>query len=190
MERVVSIPPKGYKQLSRPNLLPKPETRTANECLNVCLLKSVSGVNGPGCINYHFTVTEAMLLRSLDDPTARSIHFCNGSSYLTYVDYISARSRCLDVCGRDCEEENYSLVSETTFSADSDVCMNTQIRVIPDRKLHEVIQHSSDMDFYQFIGCLGGHCHLWLGLSAIQLYDVVYSLIRKVKAIWGRFVEW
>lgn len=152
-------------------------------------MKSITGENGKKCINYHFTVTEGMLVNSLDDETAQSVHFCNASSYLTYVDYISARNRCLDVCGRDCEEENYSVVSETTPCPDSTEC-NPLILVIPDRKLHEVIQHSSDMDFYQFIGCLGGHCHLWLGLSAIQLYDVVYKLIRRVKALWGRFVEW
>ncbi len=29
-----------------------------------------------------------------------------------------------------------------------------------------------------------------MGLSAIQMYDVVFAIILRVKVVWQKFVEW
>ena len=117
------------------------------------------------------------------------LKFCNGSGYPTFLDYTRRRDFCSKICRRDCEEENYNLVMESAYSPDYD-SKKPLVIIRPDRKLQEVVTHSSDMDPYQLIGYLGGHAHLWLGLSAIQLYDVFYKIIVYVKHVWIRFVEW
>ena len=157
--------------------------------MNLCLLNQLNMTRK--CLNYHFVLTQVGI-----DHMKQHVGFfdrlkyCNASGYPAFIEYTKKRRYCTTVCGRYCTEENYDLVVEKTSAPYDQYPAKINVIIRPDRKLNEVVQHASDMDPYQLIGFLGGHAHLWLGLSAIQLYDVFYMLIVKIKHMWIRFVEW
>lgn len=111
---------------------------------------------------------------------------------------------------QDCENENFDLITESNVLPEIWQINVSYVTIKPDRNFIQRVEHNSDMDFYQFVGNLGKDClqkltfnhhflvfwlykggilHLYLGLSAIQLYDVCYRLIFRVKTLWKMFVE-
>ena len=48
----------------------------------------------------------------------------------------------------------------------------TVITIRSDLKPIESIQHHTELTFIELVGFLGGHAHIWLGISFISLYDI------------------
>ena len=124
--------------------------------------------------------------------------FCpNSDGNEPYPEFVLNRRFCYEYCARDCIEESYNLVTDfsplpqfKTSSDGYDMYNVTESVIIiwPDRKMYEIVTHNQEIDFFELIGNLGGHAHLWLGISAIQLYDVFYKVILKIKFCWQKFV--
>ena len=151
----------------------------------------VTSLNETECINY-YNVVNMPILNSLNKPVDE-LKFCEESAYVAYSSFVLRHKQCQKECQRDCEEENYNVLRDIAYlGLDSGYSpFNTTILIIrPDRKMNEVVEHKSDLNAFQTIGYLGGHAHIWLGLSAIQLYDVFCSIIMKIKFLWEKFVQW
>ena len=137
-----------------------------------------------------WTICKALIINTKN----KQFKYCNGSGYSTYIEYTLKRRHCVSVCGRDCIEENYNAITEEAEivpdSNSVDANYISKVIIKPDRMFQEVVIHSKEMDIFNLVGSLGGHAHLWLGLSFISLYDVFYKLIVKIKFLWDRFVEW
>ena len=134
---------------------------------------------------------------------ANEERFCdNSDGNAPYPEFVRNRRNCHAYCARDCTEESYNLVTDTSSLPHDTAPTNPDdplpnplanvsesvIIIWPDRKMYEMVQHNKEIDFFELIGCLGGHAHIWLGISAIQLYDVFYKVVQKVKFCWKKFV--
>lgn len=180
------------------------EPRSRNECVNLCIIEK--SFQDKGCLNYYNIVTRAWLHHletwnaSFNANTVKMCRDTDTNGVEVYFSYIRARRFCDNFCARDCLEENYSLVTDqsslhTDNGEDDPTIVNpvnkaneSVIVIWPDRKMYEIVEHHKEIDFFELIGSLGGHAHIWLGLSAIQLYDVVVIAIAKIKVLWQRFV--
>nr|XP_027204533.1 uncharacterized protein LOC113798231 [Dermatophagoides pteronyssinus] len=60
----------------------------------------------------------------------------------------------------------------------------SMIIIWPNREMYREVEHEGEINFFELIGCLGGHAHIWLGLSIIQFYDVFADLISRIRYSW------
>ena len=122
-----------------------------------------------------------------------SIKFCTAQSYHSYAFHIQNRRNCYQHCeNRDCKIENYNYVTEVSLiprrNLSSTVGNMTIVEIWPNRKLNEFVEHFPEINIFELIGILGGHAHIFLGLSAIQLYDVIVDAIRSVQRFYQRVI--
>ena len=60
----------------------------------------------------------------------------------------------------------------------------SMIIIWPNREMYQEVEHQGELNFFELIGCLGGHAHIWLGLSIIQFYDVFADIISRARYRW------
>ena len=151
------------------------------------------------CINHYQIVTRSWLKHMHELIPSQfkedEVRYCeNSDGNEPYPEFVLSRRRCHEFCDRDCLEESYNLVTDTSAQAsfedpESMASVNESAIIIwPDRKMYEIVVHHREIDFFELIGTLGGHAHIWLGISAIQLYDVFYKVVQNVKFLWQKFV--
>lgn len=129
------------------------------------------------CVNY-FGVMSRGILEYAKANIAEDLQYCSSRGYQSYLEYIEARDGCMDECSSDCLVENYK-VNIDSSPTDSDTSKSTLV-IRPNREISQEVQHEGELSLVELIGCLGGHAHIWLGLSAIQFYDVLVKVIRKL----------
>lgn len=165
----------------------RPGPRSQDECLNMCILRETHKTGQDECINYNNMITEGMLV-DMGAPFD-GMHICDKHDYVAYLGYIHARRYCQRQCKRDCLEQSFRI---TISQADALVCNFSEtgeiinwaksvIMLWPDKVMLENVTHRESMNVYELIGYLGGHAHLWLGLSAIQLYEVFLLVIYRFR---------
>lgn len=149
--------------------------RSKSECINICIIRrSFQQFN---CTNYHSVITRGTWNYTLnryghllgDHP-----NFCETRGYQSYIDYVRIRLDCFKECARDCVEENYRVTIDVTEP--NEAMTKSLILLWPNREMYQLVEHEGELSFVELIGCLGGHAHIWLGLSAIQFYDVSVEL--------------
>ncbi|KAI2804982.1 hypothetical protein BLOT_003971 [Blomia tropicalis] len=169
-----------YDPLKRP--------RSQNECINLCMIENSYYKNNGTCINYYNLATRPWLnhFSHLFDPT--TIKFVQNPIHNTS----KTRRQCRDQCNQmDCNVEIYNSVVEWSTinqSVDYNESNLSLVTMWPDMKQYEVVEHFKEINIFELIGCLGGHAHIFLGLSAIQLYDVIWSSLVKIKQLY--FTIW
>lgn len=123
----------------------------------------------------------------------KRISFCSARTYDSYVQYVTIRRECWKRCPRDCEDEIYQVKVDRSdisrkYVNNSNVNTDKSMLVIwPNREAYQTIKHESEMDIVQLVGYLGGHAHIWLGLSMIQFYDVIAKVFSKCKQLVIRY---
>lgn len=134
-----------------------------------------------GCVNHYDIVTRGWLKflpkwnSSFDTDKVRYCDNSDGNE--AYPEFVQHRRLCQQLCGRDCVEENYNLVVDSSLldqqaggSAGDDQQMlddlldgggglsksnETVIIIWPDRKMYEMVDHNKEIDLYELIGTLG-----------------------------------
>lgn len=125
--------------------------------MSICLLQNDLHHN---CINSNILITEDLLdLFDSRSPKLNSsnIKFCSSTDHCSirqYVEYVERRRECKVWCSRDCEEENYDIITESNVLSDVSQFNVSYVTIKPDRNFLQRIEHNSDMDLYQFIGNL------------------------------------
>lgn len=142
--------------------------------------------------------------------------FCITNNPDNYINYTLLRKKCYQNCPRDCFEESFkttidvsiienanrsktnlifkkeklTLDAETILPGKYKIAKRSIIVIWPNREMFQEVIHESELKFFEFIGSLGGHAHMWLGLSIIQFYDVFEKMFLRarylVKLIWKK----
>lgn len=155
--------------------------RSQDECVNMCTLRqTLKDEKLSECINYNNLIT-ADLIEKLGE-SFQKLAYCSQRDYLAYLKYIRARRYCVrEVCKRNCLEEEFDFTYAQSeclackFNNTAGEALELPKSVItlwPDKTMVEKVSHNPNMNAFELIGYLGGHAHLWLGLSAIQIYEV------------------
>ena len=121
------------------------------------------------CLNHYEVVTRSWLTYLEGGNKTKKIRYCaNSDGNEAYPEFVRNRRHCQEECARDCTEENYNLVtdqSSLTPSESEDIsnqkANETVIIIWPDRKMYELVDHHREIDFFELIGTLGGHAHIW-----------------------------
>lgn len=75
------------------------------------------------------------------------------------------------------------------MSNDLSVSFRSLVLISPDNTISETIEHNVMYNIFEIIGYLGGHAHIWLGLSAIQFYNVVSMLYAKLTFCYDKIKQ-
>lgn len=159
------------------------EPRSQDECVNLCVLRqSFRRV----CINYFAIITKEMYqdLESYFNSSIegkKPVRFCNARSHMHYIRFVYARRICYDECPQDCVTEIYetqldrSVINSKYLNKSQTKCNKDKSMLViwPNREMYQTVQHENELGFVQLVGFLGGHAHIWLGLSVVQFYDVI-----------------
>lgn len=150
------------------------------------------------CLNYYSLVTRR-LLNQIEPNQAKisdedKIKFCSKRSYLDYYRFILARRKCRQICKRNCLESLYTTTMDISTDFDDDINYNDQVVAkIVIKANHEIVQtvkHERQMSLFEFIGYLGGHAHIWLGLSLIQFYGAISRVLVRFRYYFEKFMAW
>nr|XP_027203495.1 uncharacterized protein LOC113797338 [Dermatophagoides pteronyssinus] len=172
--------------------------RSQSECINRCVLKETLSLQPNQCLNYYSLITKS-LLRQIESNQEKitgddKVKFCPHRSYLDYYRFILARRKCRKICKRNCRESLYTTTMDISTIVDDDFNLNdevvTKIFVKANHEMVQTVKHERQMSLFEFIGYLGGHAHIWLGLSLIQFYGAISRVIFRFRYYWEKFRVW
>jgi hypothetical protein len=86
----------------------------------------------------------------------------------------------MNSCQLSCVEESFDVFAyEIDELTDSNEETDAIIEIKTYTQPYTIIQHTEEMTDTEFIGTLGGHAGIWLGLSAITLFNFIVRMIAK-----------
>ena len=103
---------------------------------------------------------------------------CTERGYQAYIDFVEIRHECNRQCSRDCIEKHVRVLYDV--STINDLTNRSIVIISPNFEIFQTISYEPALNIIEFAGYLGGHAHIWLGLSAIQFYNVMVRLLKKV----------
>ena len=191
--------------------------RSQSECINRCVLQETLAMQQHQCLNYYSLVTrnllheivsnQAKIFDNSDYDSHRLHHssslssnqsddekvkFCQHRSYLDYYRFVLARRKCRHICKRNCLESVYTTTMDISTSEDVDFMNNdeivTRIIIKANHEMVQKIKHERQMSLFEFIGYLGGHAHIWLGLSVIQFYGAISRVLIRFRYYLEKFL--
>lgn len=170
-----------------------PVYRSRGECLLHCYWR---WANNPQCVNLYITFTKEMFLEAeqtlMDDWIAQ--HNGQASNATTnaeqadehflkmcvedekyYQVYTTYKKVCSAYCKRDCLEESYYV--DNTYDAQYFVNNDSIIEIQWDTGYTIYTSHQAKLDGPVFLGNIGGHAHIWLGISLISIVRYVLTVL-------------
>lgn len=179
--------------------------RSQGECFLYCMWR-VLGHAQP-CVNFYNIFTEEQLFNEqmqrqkwhlleqkrkleqglknfsiwIDKP--KPIVFCNKTTN-GYSDYVKVRADCINTCRPACHKETFSIgnVMEMTYDESPNINSIYTIEWSTDPVIY--IEHREKFTTPGFLGNIGGHAHIWLGISVIHIFRWLVKAIRS-----GRFLH-
>ena len=169
--------------------------RSRGECFLYCIWRAV---NYQRCVNLysiftHDLVNETefylrdMLMSGKLKPMSGNmfndngrLRFCSPSNQ-SLNEYLSHKETCLTICNPDCYVESFDMDQNILeYDMYRDYTLIT-IQWAPEP--YTYLSHREKIDFNELLGTLGGHAHIWLGISIIH---IIRYLIRLAKT--GEFL--
>lgn len=161
--------------------------RSYNECLNLCIAERLLLDYHYRCVNYYSLVTAGIfqyLVEKYPHLVDNQTDLCFNRGYHAYLDLVEARRHCAGQgCARDCLEEDMKVTYDVSLI--SDHTTRSIVVISPNFELSQTVTYEPEMNTTEFIGYIGGHAHIWLGLSAIQFYNVLAGVVGRVWR-WAR----
>lgn len=144
-------------------------------CLASCLEKSSKDKCGD--CEPRFNLQLKKFVRS------KTIKLCNFSFDCGQQEwnYDEAKNDCETKCKADCYTEFYDYFVTSDKPHERDDSINTTIIRIIHKTIPDVeIRHFPEFTWGSYVANMGGLAGMWLGISAVSLYDWVVILIKKV----------
>lgn len=176
------------------------------DCFLECLWPRLRNRN---CINFFTIFTDKLVQREYHDqhllrnpqkcmnnvtdadytPNIPSMRFCAHTDH-EYQLYTTQRKRCMEICRPACCVEDYRIESfwemgtDDTFDGDSLVNIQWSDQPVV------IVKHKPRFQISQLLGNIGGHAHIWLGLSVPFAIRYCLNLINsdiympKLRRLW------
>lgn len=174
--------------------------RSHGECFLYCMWRLM---NYKGCVDWYsiFTIDQLKMQEKIDLFFNMSSHYRNHSNQIhfcpltddSYSKFSKNRKTCNANCKNACVIETYSIESfyDTTLITSQPT---SQVRIVWSTKSVVYISHQEKFTTPGFIGNIGGHAHIWLGISIIHLFRFIFRLLQpdlyfpKTSSFW--IVNW
>jgi len=150
-----------------------------------------------GCLTYNTVVSEgwvrSLVNAGIINTDLNDVQMCDQGGKTFFIEYIAMRRRCTDKCSqRDCKSEFYYTTYESSslksaLATDDSYSNYSIVTIFPDMNRYEKVKHTEDLSVFEVIGAIGGHAHIWLGLSAIQIYDILWRAGRRIRFFWDKW---
>lgn len=164
--------------------------RSQGECFLYCIWRRV---NTDRCVNIYSIFTTDQIFAAefkvdqmiLHGRLPQNPNFLNDMGKIRYCknnndsinDYLRNKEYCLIYCNRACRVNSFFMDPNILDYEGLDPNITTiNIQWAP--KPYTYISHREKLDLNEFLGTLGGHAHIWLGLSVIH---IIYYLINMIK---------
>lgn len=167
--------------------------RSNEECQQLCMLREAYLTSRP-CLNPYVIVSDR-LLRNISwiYPEMSGIEaspLCTNATTLDYFLVRDAYRACDAKCLPDCRNHQYRMVTNTFLMNPNENLLDlsltrntTSLIMLPNQHEYTVVKHELQIDFYHLLGYLGGHAHIWLGLSTPLIYDIAANILYKLFAL-------
>ena len=152
--------------------------KTRAHCVDSCVKREISKV-------LNCTVWFSIINTSLN-LTANEFFCPVNSQDSHYGLYVKKRKYCEDQCLPECNQISYVTRAKITFeqpenscSSEDDIKCKATIRIMLSKLPSVIIEHMEEYPWENYIGAIGGHLGIWLGLSFITVIDLVLTVMEK-----------
>ncbi|OTF73281.1 hypothetical protein BLA29_007405 [Euroglyphus maynei] len=144
--------------------------RSSGECFLYCLSESLN----VRCINYYSLLTERWIRRRLQEDFSRSMMpFCSSSKNIEIQKHGNQLEYCMKKCRPSCVREWFTMAK-----VNSEPFNQTTITLLRSNEPSQLIEHVEATSLETFMGNIGGHLHVWLGISVVEIFNYIIRIIR------------
>lgn len=108
-------------------------------------------------------------------PFERNLNYCGQNINKTYQLYSDARKSCLQACNSACSIETFGIDNLYDFET---LDGRTIVQIEWSTKPTVYISHQEKFTTPGFLGNIGGHAHIWLGISIVHIFRFFLRLIK------------
>ena len=165
--------------------------RSRGECFVYCIWRTI---NSSRCINIYSIFMKDLVMpselywqRVMNEGGVKQINwnvfnqngkirFCSPTNR-SLSEYLYYKQQCLNQCNKACVVNSFSMGANIL---DSDA-PNPNISIIDIQwapNPYTFLSHKEKLNLNEFLGTLGGHAHIWLGLSMIHIIKYLVNLLK------------
>lgn len=142
--------------------------RSRGECLLYCIWRTV---NNRGCVNFYSLFTGPLVQYAEQLAGGEHLTFCPISTH-SFKPFLKQREACKNECKSSCHTEHYLIDN----IVDEDLRDNQNLIDIEwGTKPVTLVRHMQKFTLVNFLGNIGGHAHIWLGVSVIRILQYVLA---------------
>nr|XP_046916487.1 uncharacterized protein LOC124496952 [Dermatophagoides farinae] len=144
--------------------------RSSGECFVHCL----SGHLNEECINYYSLLTDQWIRRWLQYNHTRMMPFCSLKHMACqHFGYWKQLDDCTRKCRPSCLRRWFTMTK-----VNSEPYNQTSITLFRSNEPSQLIEHVEATSLETFLGNIGGHLHVWLGISVVEIFNYIIRVIR------------
>jgi hypothetical protein len=170
------LPPNYTTNCRRYNSSNIKEAQSGSDCHERCVLRILNQTCGQ-CIHHFGVLLRKQLLKEYETEKFCNFEWINKTKCNNNI-LSELRLYCRKDCQYDCDKQiiNFNVKRSDKLSK-SESNMKTIIHISHSRLPDQKIEYLPEMSFVSFIANFGGLAGMWLGLSAIALYDFVFKYL-------------